>query len=97
MAMPEAYTEILEGIDRDLLVYHYDVCGGSVEVSTHDGYIVVVTAPEMVNLLVAPDSDLRDHWVLSKESPMGDIMDPQMAVRTAGEARSLLVSWVLRA
>ena len=97
MAMPEAYTEILEGIDRDLLVYHYDVCGGSVEVSTHDGCIVVVTAPEMVNLLVAPDSPLRDHWVLSKETPMGDIITPQTETRTVGEARRLLVSWVLRA
>ena len=93
MAMPEAYTEILEGTE---LVYHYDVHGGSVEVSTHDGYIVVVTAPEVVNLLVAPDSDLRDHWVLSKETPMGDIIRPQTEALTADEARSLLVSWVLR-
>jgi hypothetical protein len=55
--------------------------------------VALVTSPEVTTAIVGPDHEVTGKWVLSLETPLGSIIEPQTAVATVEEARELLLDW----
>jgi hypothetical protein len=87
------YDFIIAGIDNP---HYYDAHSGALEIAGRVGN-VIVSSPRVVNELVGVGvPGVSNMWLLSFETPLGDIIEDQVTAATPEYARGIVIEWLNR-